>query len=124
VIVAAGCGAAGRTAAPPKCIVRVFFCTSDLCTRPATRDQIHAVEKRLRARDDVYSVRFVSKAAALREMKKRFPDEVAGLPSNPFPDSLRVRPVKGAAPSRIAASVRSRRMGVHEARSPRGPDCG
>jgi cell division protein FtsX len=101
----------------------VFFCTADLCARAATRDQIRAVETRLRERDDVYSVRFVSKAAALREMKKRFPDEVGGLPSNPFPDSLRVRPLKGADLHRIAASVRSR-LGVHETRAPRDPGCG
>jgi cell division protein FtsX len=72
------------------------------------------IEVRLRGREDVYSVRFVSKEEALRIMERRHPDAVAILPSNPLPDSLRVRAVKGASLARIAAAVHPRRAGVHD----------
>jgi cell division protein FtsX len=113
VAVAGGCGSAAREAASQECVVRVYFCRADYCGRAATREQMRRIEARLRGRDDVYSVRFISKEEALRIMKRRHPDAVAILPSNPLPDSLRVRPVKGASLARIAATVHPRREGVH-----------
>jgi cell division protein FtsX len=107
-----GCGSAAREAAPAKCVVHVFFCTKDLCERAATGAQMQRVEARLRERGDVYSLQFVSKKEALAIMRKRHPVMVGRLPANPFPDSLRVRPVKGEALARIAAAVRSGQDGV------------
>ena len=70
------------------------------------------VEVRLRERGDVYSVQFVSKKEALAIMRKRHPVMVERLRANPFPESLRIRPAKGEALARIAASVRSGHDGV------------
>jgi cell division protein FtsX len=123
VVVASACGAAGREAAPLKCVVRVYFCTDTTCNAPATKPQEAAARRRLSARDDVWSVRFVSKAAALRQMKRRHPAEVAALPSNPFPDALRVRPIKGADRAAIAAAVPAGRGGVERVLFARDTTC-
>jgi cell division transport system permease protein len=40
-------------------------------------------------------VKYVSKEAALADMKRRFPALVAGVAYNPLPDSLQVRPKRG-----------------------------
>jgi cell division protein FtsX len=112
-----GCGSAAREAAPKKCVLHVYFCTKDLCGRAATAEQMQRVEARLSARDDVYSVRFVSKDEALEIMRARHPAVVQQLPTNPLPDSLRVRPVKGRSIARIAGSVRARHAGVDQVRA-------
>ena len=114
VALMAGCGATAREAAPLKCVVRVYFCTDDTCAAAATRVQVDAVRARFRASDDVWSVRFVSKSEALRRIREHYPDMVAKLPSNPFPDALVVRPVKGADQARIAATSMSGRAASRE----------
>ena len=119
----AACGTAGREAAPLKCVVRVYFCTELTCGTAATRAEVAAARRRLNAREDVWSIRFVSKAEALRLMRKRYPEEVANLHSNPFPDALRVRPLKGADRAEIAAAAGSRRGGVERVAFPRDPTC-
>jgi cell division protein FtsX len=124
LVVGLGCGTAVREAAPQRCVVRVYFCTLNTCGRAASKREIVTLSRRLGTARDVYSVRFVSKREALELMKKRFPDETATLASNPFPDSLRVRPVKGVAPGRIAAKIRGRRDGVQLVHLPRATDCG
>lgn len=121
---AVGCGAAAREAAPPRCVVRVYFCTPETCGRAASKGEIATLSRRLGTAREVYSVRFVSKREALELMKKRFPGETAKLASNPFPDSLRVRPVKGVAPARVAAKVKGRTDGVQLVQLPRAADCG
>jgi cell division protein FtsX len=73
---------------------------------------------------DVYSVRFISKREALALMRRRFPAQTANLPSNPFPDSLRVRPVKGVAPSRIAAKIHRKKDGIDVVELPTASACG
>ena len=121
---AVGCGTAAREAAPSHCVVRVFFCTLNTCGSAASKAEIATLSRRLGGARDVYSVRFVSKREAFELMKKRFPDETATLASNPFPDSLRVRPVKGVAPARIAAEIHGRSDGVQLVNLPRAADCG
>jgi cell division protein FtsX len=123
VALIAGCGAAAREAAPLKCVVRVYFCTDDTCAAAATHAQVEAARARFRARDDVWSVRFVPKAEALRKMRERYPDEVAKLPSNPFPDALRVRPVEDADQARIAAAADAGRCGVERVAFGHDPIC-
>lgn len=118
-----GCGGAAREAAPLKCAVHVYFCTEDICGAAATRPDVAAARARFQARNDVWSVRFVSKAEALRRMKQRYPGMVAKLPANPFPDSLIVRPVKGADRDRIASSVTAAKGGVERVRFSHDPAC-
>jgi cell division protein FtsX len=124
VLAVAACGTTAREAAPLKCVVRVYFCTDVTCNAAGTNADVAAARRRLSARDDVWSVRFVSKAEALREMKRRHPAEVAALPSNPFPDALRVRPVKGADRARIADSVAAGKGGVERVAFAHDPICG
>ena len=81
----AGCGGeTTRQAAAPKCLVRVYFCAPIACGRPATRSEIRRTEARLRNRDDVYAIRFVSKEEACQVMRGKHPVEVDKLMGNPF----------------------------------------
>ena len=96
-VVAAGCGASHRAAAPG--CVRVYFSPNAL-----RRDE-RVVQRRLTHDERVVRLRFVSKRQALAEMKRKHPDLVARLPTNPFPDALRVL-------TRDAASARSLRRSV------------
>jgi cell division protein FtsX len=123
-LLAAGCGAAAREAAPVKCLVHVYFCTGVTCARAATKAQMQRVEAELRANENVFAVRFISKKQALEIMRKRQPEMVASLHGvNPFPDALRVRPVKGTSPEEVAATVHEGRDGVDQLRYERSPDC-
>jgi cell division protein FtsX len=125
VVVAAGCGTAARQAAPARCVVRIYFCSEVACGRAASKSEITTLSRRLGTDDDVYSVSFVDKREALSEMKKRYPDLAARLKGvNPFPDALRVRPVKGVPPERIAAKVHKRKNGVHAVKFSHDRDCG
>jgi cell division protein FtsX len=124
IALVAGCGSATRQAAPARCVVRIYFCTETTCGHTATRGQITRVSNRLRRSGDVASVRFVSKAEALRIMRKIHPDAVATLPANPFPDALRVRPYDDVTPAKIAARVHAGSLGVHFVDFARDPACG
>jgi cell division protein FtsX len=101
----------------------VYFCTVDTCERGVTRAQVALVEKRLRGDRDVRSVRFISKEQALREMKRRQPAAVEALPTNPFPDSLSARPVKGVTAHALGQKVRSGSAGVDTVRWTRDRAC-
>ncbi|HEY5693678.1 MAG TPA: permease-like cell division protein FtsX [Gaiellaceae bacterium] len=71
--------------------VHVYFATD------ATKQQENAVAAKLRQDPRVKQITFKSKAQALAEMKKEYPDMFkAGLPSNPLPDSYVVVPTKAA----------------------------
>ena len=71
-------------------IVRVDFLPTATTTQKNDLARELAQNQYVAANGVVY----VSKAQALDEMKKRFPDLVKDLPSNPLPDSLRVTPNK------------------------------
>ena len=62
-------------------------------TEPEARD----LEKRLRAMANVHSVRFISREAALQQMKKvaNLSDLLASLESNPLPHALSIQPKSG-----------------------------
>jgi cell division transport system permease protein len=82
--------------------VHVYFATN------ATKTQENAVGARLQADKRVKHVTFVSKAQALQQMKKQFPDMFkTGLPNNPLPDSYTVVPVKPDDTPKIGAAVRN-----------------
>ena len=73
--------------------VKVYFCTTVSmpdCKSDATPVQEQAVGRALRSVPNVTKVVFISKSAALEQLKKDNPDLVKGLgpelPANPLPD--------------------------------------
>jgi cell division transport system permease protein len=87
-------------------VVKVFYCTDATCPHAATPKQINHVASMLESNSLVKSVKFVSKEEALQIMKKRHPELVAAVPSNPLPDAEEVHPVQGEYTERIADSLR------------------
>jgi cell division transport system permease protein len=76
----------------------------------ATKQQEHAVYTKLRNDSRVKRVTFISKAEALKSMKKNFKDlTTIPLPSNPLPDSYIVVPKKAAYTPVIGKAVRNAR---------------
>jgi cell division transport system permease protein len=73
-------------------VVRVYF------THSASTAQKNDLARSLQQNEFVKQpdgIKYVPKEEALRTMKRRFPDLVKSLSSNPFPDSLEVTPDKG-----------------------------
>jgi cell division transport system permease protein len=75
--------------------VRVYFCTQSTCGTDATHAQETAIGARLNNDPRIVHVDFVSKEQALAIMRKKEPAAVKVLPSNPFPDELRITPKNG-----------------------------
>ena len=77
--------------------VKVYFCTPtyEQCRTEASPAQMNSVNRRLRAMPEVKSIRFISKREALREEQKKYPDLIASLPYNPYPNAFEVIPVRG-----------------------------
>jgi cell division transport system permease protein len=86
-------------------VVHVYFCTDATCGREVTAAEINSVAAKLEANPKVKSVKFVSKQDALEIMKKRNPELIPGLTSNPLPASEEVTPVRAEDIDEIAASV-------------------
>jgi cell division transport system permease protein len=86
-------------------VVNVYFCTQNTCDAEANRGQIEALRTKLVSMPEVKSVKFVSKEEALEIMKKRNPELVRNLTSNPLPPSYQVTPHKGENVSKIAAGL-------------------
>ena len=91
-----------------KLLVKVYFCTETTCAKPATEAQINVVRRQLETNSLVAAdgVTFVSKAEALERMRKRTPEIVENLTSNPLPDAFEVRAKDGADVRAIGASLR------------------
>ena len=72
-------------------VVKVFFADD------ANVNQINTVRMRLEsdARIKPDGVVFVSKAEALKEMQRKYPDLTENLPGNPLPASFRITPKRG-----------------------------
>jgi len=98
-----------------KLVVKVFFCTADSCAQEATPAQINAVRVKLDSDPRVKSYLFVSKAEALDIMRKKQPEMVDGLISNPLPNSFTVTPAKGEYTKEIAESFNPPPAGVEKA---------
>jgi cell division transport system permease protein len=101
-------------------VVRVYFCTKDTCPAEgrATREQRNDVAARLNGDSRVRRVEVVSKEQALEIMRKKQPDAVDVLPTNPFPDALKIYPTRGELTPTIGQELRAARFpGV-----PRGED--
>lgn len=90
-----------------KLLVKVYFCTEVSCKQPATLEQINFVRKKLDADPLVKEAVFVSKNEALDRMRKRTPEIVAGLTSNPLPDAFEVKAVDGANIKQIARNLKT-----------------
>jgi len=87
-------------------VVKVYFAQS------ATQQEMNAVARRLHRNPDVKSYTFVSKASALQQMQKRYPQLTENLVSNPLPASFEVVPKQGEMVDAIAASLRPLPAGV------------
>ena len=84
-------------------VVHVYFCTNDTCAKEATAAQENDVANLASQSPLVKNVIPVSKEQALIEMRKKHPEEVGALPTNPFPDALTVVPKKGDDVEKVAA---------------------
>jgi len=76
-------------------VVTVYFKTEP----PETKQQAAAVMNRFNPGVNplVRKTTFVSKAQALKEQKRKFPELTRALPFNPYPDSIRIQPKKRCA---------------------------
>jgi cell division transport system permease protein len=99
-----------------KLLVKVFFCTETTCAAAASTEQINAVRRKLEANPLVAEdgVTFVTKAEALERMRKRSPEIVANLTSNPLPPAFEVKAKDGADVKAIGASLRPPPPGVEK----------
>jgi cell division transport system permease protein len=102
-----------------KLLEKVYFCVqaspNARCHgKDATTKQINAVAAKLEANPLVKQggVKFVSKGEALKQMKKRAPELVSGIVSNPLPASEEVTPVKGEDVPKIDRSLHPLPAGV------------
>jgi cell division transport system permease protein len=87
-------------------VVHVYYCTSDTCAKEATTTQMNNVARVASASPLVKRVEFVSKKEALDQMRKKHPEEVGQLFTNPFPNALTVVPKKGDDVEKVAALFR------------------
>jgi cell division transport system permease protein len=83
-------------------VVHVYYCTSDTCAKEATSGQMNRVANLASSSPLVKRVVPVSKEEALAIMKKKHPEEVGALPSNPFPNALTVIPKQGDDVEKVA----------------------
>ena len=100
-----------------KLLVKVFFCAeaseNRACAgRNATAKQINAVRIQLESNPLVKRVTFVSKEEALARMRKRDPELVRNLASNPLPAAEEVIPLKGEHVDEIDRSLHPLPVGV------------
>lgn len=87
-----------RGAAQPKS-VKVYFASG------ANSAQILRTITAVKAEHGVSAVRVVSKKAALADLKRRYPNLIAGLSSNPLPDSIQVQ-VSRADAARVISDLK------------------
>jgi cell division transport system permease protein len=85
-------------------VVHVYYCTADTCPKggEATADQMNQVARLATASPLVKRVEFVSKKDALEQMRRKHPEEVGSLFTNPFPNALTVVPNKGEDVEKVA----------------------
>jgi cell division transport system permease protein len=92
--------------------VTVYFNTEP----PETPAQINAITRKFDPKVNplVSKTTFVSKAQALKEQRKKFPELTKALPFNPYPDAIRIQPKKAAYLDDIRAQLRPIPPGVHD----------
>jgi cell division transport system permease protein len=84
-------------------VVHVYYCTNDTCAKEATTKQMNDIARIASQSPLVKNVDFVSKREALQQMKRKHPEEVGALPTNPFPNALTVIPKQGDDVEKVAA---------------------
>jgi len=86
-------------------VVKVFFCTDLACGKDATKAQENHIANLISTLPEVKSVKFVSKAEALRIMRKTNPALTDQLPGNPLPDAFEITPKRGEEVAKIASQI-------------------
>jgi cell division transport system permease protein len=84
-------------------VVHVYYCTNDTCAKEATTKQMNDIARIASQSPLVKNVDFVPKQEALQQMKRKHPEEVGALPTNPFPNALTVIPKQGDDVEKVAA---------------------
>jgi len=87
--------------------VKVFF-QENVTTKQANAVQRYLAEQE--AAGTVKEYQFVSKAAALQRMRKKYPELTANLPSNPLPASYEVTPARADDVKVLSASIRQQKF--------------
>jgi cell division protein FtsX len=119
-LAATACGSDHRRASAPRgeCAVKLYFA-------PATpRARVLQLAARLRRYERVRRVDFVSKAAAARIMRQKYPDLMKSLVRNPLPDALTVWPRTDADRAAVIRALRPRPAGVHKVAWRSAAKCG
>jgi cell division transport system permease protein len=90
-------------------VVHVYYCTEDTCPKQgeATTAHMNDVARLASASPLVKAVDFVDKREALAIMRRKHPEEVAALPTNPFPNALTVIPNRGDDVEKVAQLFRA-----------------
>jgi cell division transport system permease protein len=88
-------------------VVHVYYCTDDTCAKEATTSQMNETARLASTSPLVRKVDFVSKQRALQMMRKKHPEEVSALPTNPFPNALTVTPKRGEDVEKVARLFRA-----------------
>jgi cell division transport system permease protein len=88
-------------------VVHAYMCTQLSCGKDATRAQENKMANLLTpARiPEIKSVKFVSKAKALKIMQKKSPELTRQLPGNPLPDAFEITPKHGEDVALIAGKI-------------------
>jgi cell division transport system permease protein len=95
--------------------VNVYLCTTTTCSAgEVTNAQKNAVRVKLENDPRVASLEYISKTQALKEMKKKAPEMVAGVATNPLPDAFRIKPRHGEDVQAIANSLKPLPPGVEK----------
>jgi cell division transport system permease protein len=94
--------------------VNVYLCTTTTCANEVTPAQRNAVAQLLQSDPRVDTFEFISKEKALEIMRKKQPDLVGVVPSNPLPDSFKVQPKRGEDVVGIAESLNPLPVGVEK----------
>jgi cell division transport system permease protein len=87
--------------------VKVFF------DQDVTEKQVSAVQVRLERDPRIKpgGVVFISEAEALNEMRRKYPELTADLPSNPLPASFRITPRRGEDVPKIGEELQQAKLG-------------
>jgi cell division transport system permease protein len=90
--------------------VHVYFCSPDSdnssCAGDPSNKQVNESDTRVKEG----GIKFVDKAQALENLKKRYPELTENLASNPLPVSFDVVPVRGEDTEKIAAAIRQAKL--------------
>ena len=88
-------------------VVHAYFCTPLSCGKAATPAQEEKIGNLISPSKmrEVKSIKFVSKADALKLMRKRSPELTKQLPGNPLPDAFEITPKHGEDVALIAGKI-------------------